>query len=84
MRVEADESRKILVIRAQAVTYPRAHAWAVAQALSGDHLAEGLGVIPCVGMHSVEDAQFVSMSGYFGEKFRDPESAFTMLAELEG
>jgi hypothetical protein len=84
MRIEANESRKILVVSAEAVTYPRTHTRAVAQTLSGDHLTEGLSMIPCVGMHSVEYAQFISMSGYLGIEFRDPESTFTMLAELEG
>jgi hypothetical protein len=66
-----------LVLGAEAVGNPSAHAGAGAEAVAGVELQHGLGVDAGVAVHGVEHAEFVGVAGEIGQEFGDPEAALT-------
>ena len=73
---------QVLVLRAQTVGQPTAHAGMAGQHRAGVHLVQGRTVIVGQGMHRADHREVVRVLGDLREQFRNFEAALPVLLEL--
>ena len=81
-RRKADESGEILVFGSEAVEDPRPHGGADELETAGVKLNEGLGVRWDIPIHSIQEAEIISVLGELGEKFGDRKTTLASGSEL--
>ena len=78
-----DERRQVLVLAAQTVADPGAHAGEAAQRKPGVHLSHGGHVVGAVGDHRLDEREFVGTIAQMRQQAAHPQSTLTVPAELE-
>ena len=80
---QADHAGQILILRAEAVSDPGAHARATAEPFACVQLQEGLRMVAGVRVHAVDHAKFVRVLGGLGQQFGNPEAAVAVSLEIK-
>ena len=84
-RVDGDVAGQVLVLRAEAVEQPRAHARPRQRGVgaAGVQLHDRLRVGRRVGVQAAEPAELVGVPGDVRQQFREPRAGLAVLLELE-
>ena len=77
-----DEAGKVLVLAAQAVRHPGAHAGPRQPAVAAIHQHQGRLVIGNIGVHRTDNADIIDAAGRPGEQFADLDAVLAVALEL--
>ena len=83
-RANGDESRQVLILRAQAVGHPGTDAGTDERVAAGVQLQQGASVGRVVGMDGANHAQIIGPRTDVREQVADGQAALTVLLELPG
>ena len=82
-RTHGHEARQVLVLRPQSVDQPRSEARSGGLEVSQVHHQDRPGMFGDVGVHRMDEAQFVDVLADMREQVADPFARFTVLPETE-
>ena len=83
LRQQHDERRQVLVLAAQSITEPRAHAWPAGLLEAGLDERDRRVVIDRLGVHRLDDGDVVDDLRGVREKLADPGAGLAVLGERE-